>query len=660
MAHHTGRRSSPISRRHLLQGIGAASVVGLAGCLGGDNNDDGNGGGGGGASKLEELEEPEVDFANLQEGGTLRIGATANVASFDPPYSTDAQSTQAQVLVFEQLVTTDRDGNLYPWLAKSYEQRDVQEIDQTAYGEYMTSVGTTEEGAPDTDAQIIVQHPEDDPAENDEVRVLTPDGAANAVDDGVYGMQFRYQLREGVEFHNGEELTAENVVRTVERYENSDISAQTFDSLLHARAVDEYTVDLFAQIPDAEAERELPGLYIHSTEQVGLEGGALDPRQGNDPIGTGPYTLDAFEDSQYYEMSKFGDYWVEGKGVDSIDWFDGPSEFPDGPVIDKLEVEIIEDPASRSGALQNDEIDVASGLESSTLDEYHDDEGYHIAAVEGGSYDYIQYPVNVEPWNDERIRRAVNHLVPREKIVSNVLNGWARAAWTSIPALAEENGTADVEALEEEIRPSNEYDTEKATELLDEAGDDLGLDYPIEVQMEVNSNANDRIQMVELIAEAMEQTDYFEVSVKDYEWNAYTDRVINPDYQDNGFIAAIGLSGTFNPESFCDALHHSSNVGECCNLNGIDDPELDEMMENARFNATVVEDETERAERYDEIWSYLAEKRYSSMTHFSLTEAVLSTDIAGFRTYPFTENLYEFALFAPEESQAIWLERENG
>ncbi len=658
MARHTGR-GSRLSRRHLLQGIGAASVVGLAGCLGGDDGGDG-GGGGDSTSKLNELEEPDVDFADLQEGGTLRIGTTANVESFDPPYSTDAQSTQAQVLVFEQLVTSDREGNLYPWLAKSYEQREVQDIDRTAYEEYMTTVGTGEEGALDTDAQIIVQHPDDNPAESDEVRVLTPSEAADAIDDGVFGMQFRYQLREGIEFHGGEELTAENVVRTAERYENSDVSAQTFDSLLHARAVDEYTVDLFAQVPDAEAERELPGMYIHSTEQAGLEGGALDPRQGNDPVGTGPYTLEAFEDGQYYEFSKFGNYWVEGKGVDSIDWFDGPSEFPDGPVIETIEAEIIEDDASRSAALQNDEIDVASGLESSTLDEYHDDEGYRIAAIEAGAYDYLQYPVNVEPWNDERLRQAVNHLVPRENIVSNVLNGWARPAWTSIPKLAEKNGTADVEALEDEVRPYNEYDTEQAKELLDEVGDDLGLDYPLEIQIEVNANANDRVQMIELIAESMEQSEYFEVSIETYEWNAYTRRVLNPDYQDNGFIAAIGLSGTFNPESFCNALHHSDNVGQCCNLNGINDSELDTMMDNARYDIEAVEDETVRAERYDEIWTYLAEKRYSSITHFSLTEAVMNADVAGFRADPFTESLYDFALYAPQESQAIWLEREDG
>ena len=423
----------------------------------------------------EDAHPDDTDLSDLQEGGTLRIGAAENPDSFDPPYSTDTTSTMAQVFVFEQLLTSDRDGNLYPWLAESYELLDTQDIDRTDYEDYMTPVDVDDEGALETDEQVIVQHPEDDPADGS-VRVLTPDEAAAAVDDGVFGMQFRYEIREGVEFHNGEELTAEHVVATVERYEGSDLSAQTFDSLLHAREVDEYTVDLYAQIPDAEAERELPGLYIHSLEQADLEGGDLDPREDNDPIGTGPYVFEEISDEQYFEYSRNEDYWVSELGVEQIDWFDGSSEFPDGPVIDELEVEVVPDNSTRSGALQSDEIDITYGLTTDDLDGYDDSDDYVVESIEAGGYEYIQYPMHVEPWDDDRLRRAVNLLIPRESIVENVLNGWARPAWTDIPELAEENGTVDAAALEDEIKPHNEYDPERAEDLLEEVIEDHDLD----------------------------------------------------------------------------------------------------------------------------------------------------------------------------------------
>jgi ABC-type transport system substrate-binding protein len=641
-----------INRRRLLQGMGAAGVAGVAGCLGGNDDEDED------TSSPEVSDREEVDFANLQAGGTLRGAVGANVNSFDPPYSTDTTSTQAQNFIFEQLITSDRSGNYYPWLAESYELVETQDIDRTAYADYMTSVATDEEGALETDEQVILQHPEDDPLESDEVRVITPEQAAAAVDDGTFGMQYRYRLREGVQFHNGEELTAENVTASVERYENSDVSAQTFDSLLHARAVDEYTVDLFAQVPDAEAEGQLPAVYIFTTEQAGLEDGAIDPRQGNEPIGTGPYQFEDFSDEQYYELSKFDEYWTEAMGVDAIDWFDGPEEFPDGPLVDTIEMEIVPDAANRAAALRNDEIDITTGLATDTLDEFNSDDGFTVTGIETGGYEYIQYPVNVEPWDDQRLRTAANHLVPRENIVQNVLNGWARPAWTPIPELAEESGTADPQALAEELRPYNEYDPERAGELLDEVGEDLGLEYPLEVTLETNADNPDRVQMVELIAESMAQTEYFETSVETYEWNAYTARVLDPEYPDGEIIPCIGLSGTFNPGSFCDALHGTANIGQCCNLTGISDPEFDELVDAARFDIAVVEDEQLRAERYDEIWRLLADRRYSSLTHFDLMTAVSNTAVTGFGIYPFDEGIYSFALYNPTESQAMWLERE--
>ncbi len=646
------RPDRSVNRRRLLRGLGTAGIVGVAGCLGGDGGDDT-----GGNHRVVESGE-SADFSRLREGGTLRGAVDANVSSFDPPYGTDMAAMQAHNFVFEMLVTADADGNYYPWLAESYELVETRDIDRTAYEEYMTAVGANEQGVLDTDEQVILRHPEDDPIEDGEVRIITPEEASAAVDDDTFGMQFRYELHEDIEFHNGEELTAENVVLSAERYENSDLSAQTFDSLLHARAVDEHTVDLYAQVPDAEAEGQLPGIYVFTAEQAQLEDGAIDPRQGNDPIGTGPYVFEEFADEQYYELSKFEDYWVEELGIDRKEWFDGPESYPDGPVIDAIEIEIVPDDASRAAALRNDEVDITHGLPTGTLDEFNRSEEFNVFGVEAGGYEYIQYPVNVEPWDDARLRRAVNHLVPRKDLIENVLDGWGRPAWTPIPELAEETGTTDPAALEDELRPLNEYDTERADELIREVVDERGLETPIEVQLEANANNGDRVRMVELIAEAMERSEHFETRIETYEWNTYTARVMDPEYQHKGFIPCLGLSGTFDPGSYCDALHGSANIGQCCNLNGITDPEFDELIESARFDTEVIEDERLRAERYDEIWRLLADERYSSITHFELVTAVMNTDVAGFSRWPFDERLYSFALYEPAETQAIWIDRD--
>jgi ABC-type transport system substrate-binding protein len=430
----------------------------------------------------------ETDLDDLQEGGTLRASVGANVASFDPPYSTDTTATTAQVFMFEQLVTSDSEGNLYPWLAEDYELEEVNDVERLDYEEYMSTVEANEEGALDTEEQIIVYHPEDDPVEDDEVRVLLPEDAQAAVDDGTFGMRFRYDLHEGITFHNGEEFTSEHVVATMERYYNSDLEAQTFDSLLHAESDGDYTVYLYAQIPDAEAERELPGLYIHSLEQAELDDSELDPRgdDGVEPIGTGPYVYEDMSDEQWVEYTRNDSYWLEEIGVEeklaaSDHWsdVDVSEDFPAGPVIDEIELEIIPDDSNRSAALQNDEIDITYGLSTSDLDDFDDSDDYIVEAVEAGGYEYIQYPIHASddiPWDDERLRQAINHLVPREQIVDHVLNGWARPAWTDVPELAQETGTVDADALEDNIRPYNEYDPEAAAELLEEVVDEYDLE----------------------------------------------------------------------------------------------------------------------------------------------------------------------------------------
>lgn len=663
MVQDTDPTRSRINRRRVLQSVGAAGVLGVAGCLGddepaddGDTDGDSDGDTDGDDTGDDETDEP-VDTSEIVEGGTIRAGVGANIASFDGPYSTDTTSTLAQSFIFESLTTNDSQGNIYPWLAESFEVTDTQDVEQLDYEPYMRTVEAAEEGALPIDAQEIIRHPEDGaPEEGDEVRTLLFEDAADAVADGVFGMKIRYNLREGVQFHNGNEMTAEDVIASYDRLKLSDNAAQYFDSTLYYEEVDEYTVDIYGQLPDASGARELPPMYVFPKEQAELPPNDLDPRQGNEPIGTGPYVFDDMEDEQWVEYSKFDDYWVEQQGVDSIDWFEGDENYPDGPVIDAIELEIIPDDATRSGALQNDEIDVTTGLSRSTLDDFDADDNFKIGAVETGGYEYFQPPIQVEPWDDKRLRQAFNHLVPRESIVNNILAGWARPAWTMVPKLAQGAGTTDAEALEEELKPYNEYKPEEATEMAQEVFDEYGIEAPLEVTLEVNAGNDDRVQMVELVAESMEQTGMFETEIETFEWTTYVGRILSREYAERGVIGCVGLSGTFNPHSFCDALHHSSNWGACCNLSGVNFDYLDEMLDNARYGADVAQDPELRRERYDEIWRELEELAASSITHFDLQTSVRQSKIKNWGQWPFHEGYLSYALYAPQDEVVAYID----
>ena len=648
-------------RRRMLGVLGAAGVTTLAGCPGGGGNGNGDGdgdGGGGTQTQAQQQTATPSEVDEIVEGGTLNVGLTSNPSSFDPPYSSGVPSTLVQNYFFESLVASDQQGNLYPWLAESYEVAEVQEIERTAYEDYMTTapVTTNEDGVPviDTPEQVVVQHPDDSLEPGSDVRVLLRDGASQAASDGVFGMRLRYNLHEGVIFTNGEEMTSEHVVRSYDRVENSQISAQYFNTLLAAEAVDEYTVDLYAQVPDAEAERALP-YYVFSLEQVDLAGGDLDPRQGNEPIGTGAWNFGSFEDGSSFTVSRRDDYWMDDVGVENKEWFDGPEGFPNGPVVDEVNHRFISEDAQRAAALQENEVDVAHGLTASAQTNFQDSSDFQTKAIETGGYLFMQYPVEVEPFDQQDVRRAVNHLIPRQRMVDNIEQGWARPAWTPLPELAYGAGTTDPEALEENLRPTNEYDPQRAQELINNAD----VETPIEVQIETNSDNQNRVQKVQAIAQAMNATDLFEVNVETFEFGDFVGRILDPNYYQEGHIAVIGLSGTFNPGSFVDATHDFANFAQCCNFQRINFESINEGIENARFDSAVVGDQQERASRYDELWQEVVELSANSYLDIDLTVGVHNNDVNGFDAYPFPEGMYDYALYAPYSQQITYIDRDS-
>ncbi len=636
----------PIDRRRLLQGITAAGVVGIAGCLGGNGDEDPEP-----IDPSDALEYETVDPADIQEGGTLEVGLQANPVSFDPPYSTEAPATLVQNLFFESLIATDIEGNVYPWLARSYELVETNDIDRMAYEEYMVEIPYDDEGTPETEDQIVITHPDNDP-DDGEGLFLTVNETQDAVDDGTFGMQFRYELHEGVTFHDGHELTADDVVNSYRRYENSDVSGQTFDQFLHAEAVDDYTVDLYGQIPDAEAERDLPVLVFHP-DQVDLDDGDLDPRNGNEPIGTGAWVFEEFDDENYLVVTRNEDYWVD---LDEFEWWDGPADFPNAPVIDEIDMEFIGDDSTRAGALENEEVDITYNLIAETRSSFYRDDDFDVSAAPGSGYTFMQLPVNVEPWDDERVRRAFNHLIPRTEITESIFDGWAVEAWVPLAEVAAANGTTDYDQLMDDLREYNEYDPERAQELIDEAG----VETPIEVTVYTNSDNQDRVNAVELVVESMNQSELFDANLETPgDISTLVETIQVPEFQEEGAIAVVGLSGTYNPDSFVTAVHHPDNYLQCCNYQNIDFPELTEASEDALFGVDVAEDPDLRRERYDEVWRLLLEINANSFIEYELTTATYNSNVVkGFNMASFPESMLSYGLYAPQDEHITYVDRD--
>lgn len=644
-----GRGEWALPRRDVLSVLGAggvAGVGGLAGCLDG----------GAGGEDVEPIRNRvTVDPEDVVRGGTLRTALQGSPDTFDYGWSSQAFANTLINLVYEGLITTSASGELYDWLASDYEQVTVQDVGPRDYEPYMSAY-PFEDGVLATDAQVVVAHPDDDPAVDDEGRALTTEEAPDAVADGVYGMHLRFELHEGVRFHDGTELTASDVVASYRRIEDSRMSAQLFDSLLDVQADGDYVVDIYAQEPDAAAVRELGGWPIYPSEHAALPGGEIDPREGTTPIGTGPWQLAAFEDESHARFARNEDYWFD---TSRKDWFDGPTSFPNGPVIDEVDVRFVPDPAQRSAALQNGELDLVFGLGTDSLDDYRAAEGFRAAAADGAGYEFLQYPVNVPPWDDRRLRRAVNHLIPREQIAEDVYAGWETPAWVPLPPLAASEGTTDYQQLVTDLRHYNEYDPDRAEALVEDVVADRSLEPPIEAVVETNADDPDRVRAAQLVVDSLDRSAYFDARLDPVaDVNTAVQRYQDETFYEEGRLVWIGLSGGFDPHDYAAGVHHPDNHGQCCNFQRIDDPELNDLLHDARFGVDVATDRDLRRERYDAVWERILELCANAYgTHGTIVGVVDDAVVHGFNAYPSQQDLLGYPLYAPVDEQLTYLDR---
>lgn len=487
-----------------------------------------------------------------------------------------------------------------------------------------------------------------------EDETLTVESAADAVADGVYGMKFTFHLREGIEFHDGSELTADDVIASYKRYEFSMVDDQTFDDIIYYEKEDDYTVNVYLAYADPEGIRNST-VTIMQEDQALLDDGALDPREGNVPVGTGPYEFDEFEDGSFYVVQKNDNYWLDDHGLDVLDT-EVPDDFPSSPVFDEIDMDLIPSDPTRQAALQNDEVDVTYGLDAEVLTPFDEDDDFKVRTTQAGGYDFLQFPIQVEPWDSEELRNGVNHLIPRETIAQQIFDGWRDEAWMPLPELAYEGGTQDPVALEELCRPRNEYKPDEGVEMIENVIDERDLETPIEITVETNADNDDRVSTNQLIVESMNASGLFDASLELYEWGAFLDRILSPDYYPRGHMMYVGLSGTFDPASFCEANHHSRAVGGCCNSNYTSWDDLDEKMDAA---SRIVGDQDAREAAYDEIWDIITERHGTVYTVIGTNAAVMWDKVNGFEPYPFSEGMFSYALHSPYGEVATWIDEDQ-
>ena len=458
-------------------------------------------------------------------GGSITIAISQDLdQSLDPHTSTSAGKREIFFNIFEGLVKADPDGNFVPALAESFEISD----DATT---------------------------------------------------------FTFHIRKGVKFHNGADLTAEDVIYTLDKCRGTETGVPLLSAYAEidtVTAIDDNTVEIKLKAPNIE--------YLAYLNTAIIPHDYAD--QETFPIGTGPYKFKSRSVQENIVLEKFADYW-------------GTPGY-----LDEVTFRIIENTDALVMALRSGSVDLSVHRVASDVQEI------------GDEYELLESPTNliqalylnnaVEPLNNLKVRQALNYAVNVEDVMLITNDGLGTPIGSSIyPSFGK--------YFMPELADAYPYNPEKAKELLTEAG------YPDGFSLTITAPSNYAVHVnaAQVLAEQLKAVG-IDAKINLVEWATWLSDV----YKERNFEATVvGFDASFLTARALLERWISDNSKNMINFN---DPEYDRVLKEA-FAATNEEEQTALYKQAEKILSDDAANVYL-MDPNDLT--VISKKLDGYIFYP--------------------------
>lgn len=255
---------------------------------------------------------------------------------------------------------------------------------------------------------------------------------------------WRFHLRQGVQFHDGSELTADDVMWSWAERQMEGQALTTVANTLgpdSVTMVDEYTVDFTPVTPNLR----LPEQILHPSGAIVPRGKHFDDPE---PVGTGPFQVAEYQPTQSVVLERFDDYWDEPAKVATFT------------------VRFLPDPQTRIEALQAGEVDLAMDVPPSSVPPLEADDRFRIVRSPIGRNQLIYVNRTGEPPHDlgadPDIRQAISLAIDRDAYVDAVFEGNAEPGrWMAPGSVLGEHA--------EDVEPPT-FDPDRAREVLEDAG----------------------------------------------------------------------------------------------------------------------------------------------------------------------------------------------
>lgn len=248
---------------------------------------------------------------------------------------------------------------------------------------------------------------------------------AESYDISDDGLVYTFQIREGVKFHDGTDLTAQDVVSSFERRVGVDAGpAYMLWDVASYETPDDYTLVITLNQPDSAFIHYMAAPYgpgIVSPEAVEaneVDGDLAQAWIATNSAGTGPYYISSFEPGEY-ELTRFDDYWGEAPYVPAC--------------FSPIHIRVIPDFTTQMLELENGGLDIMiHGVTKNDLPRFQD-AGFEVFQHTGINFVVMHLNTHDGPFTDPAIRAAVPQAIDREFIVEQVYGDLAKVATTLFP-----------------------------------------------------------------------------------------------------------------------------------------------------------------------------------------------------------------------------------
>jgi|GEM_PF-1482564 peptide/nickel transport system substrate-binding protein len=409
-----------------------------------------------------------------------------------------------------------------------------------------------------------------------------------ATPEGVY----TWNLRQGVNFHDGTPFNAEALVYNIERLRNPDNEyryGSYFARTTALNVIDEYTLEVVNESFDVEFMDRMINITPGSPTAYETLGEDFITA----PVGTGPFRFVSYTAGERAVLERNPDYWQAGK-----------------PCLNSITFRFIPEEAVRLIELEAGTVHVAMDMAASAIQAQS--AGLELITTPPRGQQMVYF--NLSRITDPLVRQAVNHAINRQAIVTNVYQDMSVVGFYPMPpSVWAFNDTTQV----------YDYDVTLANELLDQAGWVMGPDGIREkdgqqlVWSMPTSNIPSRQQASEMVAGMLSEIG-IGIEMQGMDQLTFIDTVRAGNYD----IAWYEWAGsTSDPWAYSGGLHSEYAF----NVTQFGDPTLDSLLDQA----LVIQDREARQALYDEYFSIVMENAYVASVAFKPEVTVIRPEVEG-------------------------------